>query len=138
MVKVCPYCKITEDWAFLSPKIVCLNCRYYYLAKKEQREYEKIYDIKPPEPVKEEKRLGGLLKYTPKRKTMKTSNIIKGMQILQKYYNSENQYTCSAEHDIIYMFETDVDVSEEDVSILEELGWSNTEEDCDGSWCCNV
>jgi hypothetical protein len=69
---------------------------------------------------------------------MKTSNIIKGMQILQKYYNSDNQYVCSAEHDIIYMFETDVDVSEEDVSILEELGWSNTEEDCDGSWCCNV
>jgi hypothetical protein len=132
MVKVCPYCKTTEDWAFLSPKIVCLNCRYYYLAKKEQREYEKIYDVKPPEPVKTSK----LLIYTP-RKKMKTSNIVKGMQILQKYYNSDNQYTCSAEHDIIYMFETDIDVSEEDISILEELGWNN-EEDCDGAWCCNV
>jgi hypothetical protein len=69
---------------------------------------------------------------------MKTSNIIKGMQILQKYYNSDNQYVCSAEHDIIYMFETDTEVSEEDISILEELGWNNEEEDCDGSWCCNV
>jgi len=44
-MKTCPYCKTSEEWAFAcSPRIVCLNCRYYYMAKKEQREYEKIYD----------------------------------------------------------------------------------------------
>ena len=72
---------------------------------------------------------------------MKTSEIIKGMQILQKYYLPDNDYNTGAEHDIIYMYMTDAPVSEEDVAELRELGWfqhGEGEYDQSEPWCAYV
>lgn len=50
------------------------------------------------------------------------SEIIEGMQILQKYYEKDGWHV-GAEHDIIYMYETSRPVSEEDREKLDQLGW---------------
>lgn len=53
---------------------------------------------------------------------MKTEEIIKGMIIISKYYK-ENDSHCGAEHDIIYMYATDLPINSGDLLLLFELGW---------------
>jgi hypothetical protein len=53
-----------------------------------------------------------------------TKQIIEGMTILLPYYDNPNGYHSGAEHDVLYMYETDKPVSDEDKVKLEELGWN--------------
>ena len=53
---------------------------------------------------------------------MKTSAIIEGLTILQKYRNADS-YAIGAEHDIIYAYETDMPLSTQDVKRMVKLGW---------------
>ena len=60
---------------------------------------------------------------------MKNEYIIEGMTIISKYYNKDNNYNVGAEHDILYLFETDKPVSKEDLKTLIDLGWTQEEAD---------
>lgn len=56
------------------------------------------------------------------------SDICKGLQILQSYYDGERS-SVSAEHDQIFAGCSDMlDISKEDLATLEDLGWSINEE----------
>lgn len=60
----------------------------------------------------------------------RTTNIIKGMQILLPYYGEpERGFHTAAEHDVIYMYPTDKPVSEDDMITLGELGWRASDSD---------
>ena len=50
-------------------------------------------------------------------------NLIEGVRILSKYCNDPNDYRVGAEHDTIYAYPTDREISESDVNKLIELGW---------------
>jgi len=63
------------------------------------------------------------------RNTMKTKELIEGMNILSKYYE-QNGFNTGAEHDVIYMYEPDMDITLEDFAKLLELGWDQE----DGGW----
>jgi hypothetical protein len=52
----------------------------------------------------------------------RTSDIIEGLQILQKY-DEPTGHLGGAEHDIIWGPQTQGDVSDEDKARLESLGW---------------
>lgn len=54
---------------------------------------------------------------------MKISDFVDGIQILRKYYKSENAFCIGAEHDIFYMYSTDTPVESADIQRLVELGW---------------
>lgn len=53
---------------------------------------------------------------------MKVQDIIAGIEILTPYYDNLD-YQIGAEHDQIYMYQTDTPVSDEDMTKLKELGW---------------
>ena len=50
------------------------------------------------------------------------NEVIKGMEILSKYFD-EDGYNVGAEHDVIYVYNTDKAVSEEDIVTLRSNGW---------------
>lgn len=58
---------------------------------------------------------------------MTLNKIIAGIQILQPYYAKPDGYHMGAEHDAIFMFATDLPVSDEDCKRLAELGWFQEE-----------
>lgn len=58
---------------------------------------------------------------------MQTKKLIEGLQILQKYYDDQEDYHSGVEHDILYAYATDKPVSEADLKRLEELGWHQPE-----------
>lgn len=53
---------------------------------------------------------------------MKTTDLIKGLQILQPYY-SNTGYNTGAEHDVIYAYATDAPLTDDDIAKMIELGW---------------
>lgn len=82
---------------------------------------------------------------------MTTTNIIEGLQILQKYRKEKDGYNISAEHDTIYADATDKPVIKQDLKRLIKLGWfqEDVAQDEDGnftpenydpgaSWACYV
>jgi hypothetical protein len=54
---------------------------------------------------------------------MNTKNIVKGLQILQKYMKDKEGYNISAEHDVIYFHVTDYPIPNSDLEELVNLGW---------------
>lgn len=54
---------------------------------------------------------------------MKTSAIIEGMTILEKYRDNPDGFNCGAEHDVIYVYATSRPVEVDDLKRLVELGW---------------
>lgn len=67
---------------------------------------------------------------------MRLSNFIKGLQILQKYYDQDG-FHLAAEHDEFYCYGTDRPLSREDIQTMKELGWHQDEEgeyDRSNSW----
>lgn len=64
---------------------------------------------------------------------MKMSEVVQGLQILQKYFH-EDEYNVMAEHDQIYVNMTDKPLSPENLKTLFQLGWfqPGAEEDEDG------
>ena len=60
---------------------------------------------------------------------MKTSAIIEGMTILEKYRDKPDGYNCGAEHDVIYVYATPKSVEPDDLNRLVELGWVQEEVD---------
>lgn len=64
---------------------------------------------------------------------MKTSNIIEGLTILQKY-RDKDAHDCGADHDVIYAYPTTRPVEQPDLDRVIELGWRQdvrTQEDED-------
>lgn len=57
---------------------------------------------------------------------MTASNLIEGLQIIQKYA-SEKDYHIRAAHDTIWAGSLDWEMSENDKQKLEELGWDEDE-----------
>lgn len=66
---------------------------------------------------------------------MKTSAIIEGLTILEKYRDKPDGYNCGAEHDVLYADATDRPVEQPDLDRLIELGWfqedAYTDDDAD-------
>ena len=60
---------------------------------------------------------------------MRTTAIIEGLTILEKYRNSPNGFNVSAEHDQIYVHKTDRPVSGKDIDRLISLHWFQDEVD---------
>lgn len=60
---------------------------------------------------------------------MKLNNLITGLQILQTHYKNPNERHTGAEHDIIYAYKTDTELSMEEVKQLVDLGWFQDEVD---------
>lgn len=59
---------------------------------------------------------------------MPLDKLIEGLQIAQKYYDAPDGYKTCAEHDVLYLYETDKQMSEADEARMKELGWAkNTE-----------
>lgn len=56
---------------------------------------------------------------------MTRDNIIKGLQIFEKY---DTDGCVCAEHDVICGIALDTEISEEDRKIFDELGWFESEE----------
>ena len=54
---------------------------------------------------------------------MKLNELIEGLKILQKYYDQPNGYNTGADHDVIYIYQTQKPVSEEDLKKLHEFGF---------------
>jgi len=54
---------------------------------------------------------------------MRTSAIIEGLTILEKYRDKPDGFNCGAEHDILYVYSTDRPVKPDDLNRLIELGW---------------
>lgn len=61
---------------------------------------------------------------------MKMSDVIEGLTILQKYYR-EDGYHLAAEHDEIYAFETQKQLSPEDAKKMFDLGWIQVDAETD-------
>ena len=54
---------------------------------------------------------------------MNLKNFIAGIEIIKTYYNNQEGYHIGAEHDQIYLYETDRPITPEHVEMLEELDW---------------
>ena len=54
---------------------------------------------------------------------MKTRDLMAGMSIIIKYYDTPDGYHTACEHDQIYMFATDKPISPEHVQELHAYGW---------------
>jgi hypothetical protein len=54
---------------------------------------------------------------------MKLSNFIKGLQILQKYYNHGDGFHITAMADEFCAYATDKPMSDDDVKEMHNLGW---------------
>ena len=65
---------------------------------------------------------------------MGTKNIIEGLQILMPYYDRPDGYNLGAEHDTIYAYATDEQLSTQDVKKMIELGWEQERDDYDIDW----
>ena len=59
---------------------------------------------------------------------MRTTAIIEGLQILEKYRDKEDGFNCGAEHDVLYAYATDKPVESDDLNRLIELGWFQEEQ----------
>ena len=55
--------------------------------------------------------------------------LIEGLTILEKYFDMKDGFHTAAEHDIIYVYETDHAVSAKDLSRLIQLGWFQDDTD---------
>lgn len=53
---------------------------------------------------------------------MTTSNLIEGLQILDRY-RTKSGYNIGADHDVIYAYRTNTPLHETDVARMVELGW---------------
>ena len=58
---------------------------------------------------------------------MKLNDFIEGLQILQKHYDNRDGYHLGAGNDIIYVYGTDVPLTEDDFIRLCELNWFQPE-----------
>lgn len=73
---------------------------------------------------------------------MRTSAIIEGLTILEKYREKPDGFNCGAGHDVLYVYSTDKPVESDDLNRLVELGWFQEEchhkyqddEETDGSF----
>lgn len=54
---------------------------------------------------------------------MRTSSIIEGLTILEKYRDKPDGYNTGAEHDQIFAYAPDIPVSPDDATRLALLGW---------------
>lgn len=54
---------------------------------------------------------------------MNLKKVLVGIEVLKKYYKTDEEYNIGAEHDIIYMFPTDEPMLKEDILTMIELGW---------------
>ena len=59
--------------------------------------------------------------------------LIEALTILYKYMSVETKYPTQCEHEVLYVFGVDKEMSEEDTKRLEELGFSPNE-NYDNSW----
>lgn len=59
-------------------------------------------------------------------------NFIAGLVILTKYFDDANECNIGAEYDVVYVFQTDKDVTENDKITLNELGFYPSDS---GGWC---
>ena len=64
---------------------------------------------------------------------MTLKNFLGGLSILEKYFDDTDGYVIGAEHDQFYLYSTDRDVSPEDKTSLDALGWFQPE-DGEGGW----
>lgn len=73
---------------------------------------------------------------------MRLSSFVEGVEILSKYYKSLDGHHMGADHDIIYLCETDKIINDKDVFRLWELGFFqeglDEEYDPEESWQCYV
>ncbi len=63
---------------------------------------------------------------------MRTTAVIEGLTILEKYRSTPDGFNCSAEHDVLYAHTTDCSVENPDLGRLVELGWFQETADIDG------
>jgi uncharacterized protein YqhQ len=54
---------------------------------------------------------------------MNLKNFIDGVDILKKYYDNLGGYHLGAEHDQIYLYQTDKPLSDEDQTKMKSLKW---------------
>ena len=54
---------------------------------------------------------------------MKTSQIIEGLTILEKYRDKPDGHSCDTGHDVLYAKATDRPVEQPDLDRLIEMGW---------------
>jgi hypothetical protein len=54
---------------------------------------------------------------------MNLKSFTDGVAILLPYYTNHNKYHLGAEHDQIYLYKTDLPLSEEDQKKMCDLGW---------------
>ena len=59
--------------------------------------------------------------------------LIEALTILYKYMSVETKYPTHCEHDVLFVFGVDKEISEEDTRRLKELGFFKNE-DYDNSW----
>jgi len=55
---------------------------------------------------------------------MKTTGIIEGLTILEKYRDQPDGEECYTHHDMLHIYATDQPVESDDLERLIELGWS--------------
>lgn len=54
---------------------------------------------------------------------MNLQNFTEGINIIAKYFNKKDGYHIGAEHDQFYVYQTDRELSEDDIKKMIELGW---------------
>lgn len=54
---------------------------------------------------------------------MTTDELIKGLQILQPYYDNPGEFNTGTGYDVVYAYPTNKPVSEEDILKMVELDW---------------
>jgi hypothetical protein len=54
---------------------------------------------------------------------MKMSDFMKGLEILRDHFVEKDGYKIGAEHDIFYVYATDVPLTPEHVQKMHDLGW---------------
>lgn len=62
---------------------------------------------------------------------MRTTAIIEGLTILEKYRDKTGGFNTNADHDVLYAHRTDRPVEAKDLARLIELGWFQDEVSCD-------
>ncbi len=61
---------------------------------------------------------------------MRTTAIIEGLTILEKYHDKADGFNTGAEHDVLYAYATDRPVEGDDLDWLIELGWFQEGVEC--------
>ena len=54
---------------------------------------------------------------------MNLISFITGLQILLPHYHKQDDYVMAAEHDTIYLYNTDTPLTESEVKKMTDLGW---------------